>query len=609
MTTIFGSSSTASGSSSKAAWNWAGYVVTQPSHSTIRGSFGKWLVPAVTCSAERADALTWVGIGGDPDTDTLYQTGTGSNCVGGHPQYFAFIDHVGQPILSGHIRYSPTWVVLGCHGSTKCSKAVTVQPGDLITASVVDHDLYTRWTVSDTRAGKLLWSHTKDWISHSHRLSAECVEEGPSQYPVANFGQVSFSQCQASDQTGFLHDIAGTLLPSGWSSSQYELKRNGRTLAYPSESTSVTFGSPLQTSAPGGQTPLSKSAIAAALSALHAAEPYAPSGPADCGSQQTPTTVIAALLQTQVPGLHTLGGLLQSCNSTGDLGQALTSVGGLTNPEVAGLLAAIPIDSAIRRGMDVSDSEISEKVGVHSPDLAKLLVAEKQVSTTTTAPSSKFTYIGSISNSGPTGGTITDAYSIGSPVVSNSPPAGASDVIGACNIQSLLGSVYIPGTVTITLSDATLPENISIRGGDIQYAGETLEGEQAYPSYLSEAVEVSGVWYCSQQDDVPQSAATVEMQPGQNMTLSIWVIGPSFVSNNNPTFSASANPDWSFVGSTTDTDLSASSTSASGPHAFVCTASSGNDTDLLPGPAVSLFATPPFMLNFTSGNANTCSSP
>jgi hypothetical protein len=59
--------------------------------------------------------------------------------------------------------------------------------------------------------------------------------------------------------------------------------------------------------------------------------------------------------------------------------QALNAAGGLSNPQVQGLLAYNPLAVAIQNGRQVTNSEISTKVGMHSQNLADLLRAEKQL--------------------------------------------------------------------------------------------------------------------------------------------------------------------------------------------------------------------------------------
>jgi hypothetical protein len=74
-----------------------------------------------------------------------------------------------------------------------------------------------------------------------------------------------------------------------------------------------------------------------------------------------------------------LATIITSCDRTPNLLQAVNAAGGLSNPQVQGLLAYNPLAVAIQDGRPVSDSEISTKVGSHSENLADLLRAEKQL--------------------------------------------------------------------------------------------------------------------------------------------------------------------------------------------------------------------------------------
>jgi MFS family permease len=119
---------------------------------------------------------------------------------------------------------------------------------------------------------------------------------------------------------------------------------------------------------------------ATALQAIQASEPYAPSTtPPACNATPAPASVISGLEQTGEPGPQTLATLLSACNSTHDLTKALTAAGGLSNPQVVGLLAYQPLATAIQDGRSVSQSEIHSKVGAHSENLASLLVAEQKL--------------------------------------------------------------------------------------------------------------------------------------------------------------------------------------------------------------------------------------
>ncbi len=117
---------------------------------------------------------------------------------------------------------------------------------------------------------------------------------------------------------------------------------------------------------------------ATTLQAIQAAVPYAPSTTA-CAAKDAPATVIAGLQATAQPGPLTLAKVITSCDRSRNLLGAVAAAGGLSNPQVQGLLAYNPLAVAIEKGQPVSDAEIAAKVGVHSRNLAGLLLAEKKL--------------------------------------------------------------------------------------------------------------------------------------------------------------------------------------------------------------------------------------
>jgi ACS family D-galactonate transporter-like MFS transporter len=116
----------------------------------------------------------------------------------------------------------------------------------------------------------------------------------------------------------------------------------------------------------------------AVLQTIQAAQPYAPST-TGCSPTKAPDAVITDLQATGEPGPQTLAKVLSSCNATGNLLKAVTAAGGLSDPQVQGLLAYSPLATEIQKGQPVSQSEIQTKVGVHSQNLASLLVAEQKL--------------------------------------------------------------------------------------------------------------------------------------------------------------------------------------------------------------------------------------
>ena len=118
----------------------------------------------------------------------------------------------------------------------------------------------------------------------------------------------------------------------------------------------------------------------ATLQTIQASQPYAPTtSPPACSPTKAPESVITGLQGTKEPGPETLATVLSTCNQTGSLTKALAAAGGFSNPEVQGLLAYSPLATAIQNGQPVSQAEIESKVGVHSQNLASLLVAEQKL--------------------------------------------------------------------------------------------------------------------------------------------------------------------------------------------------------------------------------------
>lgn len=117
---------------------------------------------------------------------------------------------------------------------------------------------------------------------------------------------------------------------------------------------------------------------AATLQTIQAAVPYAPTTSA-CATKDAPASILAGLRGTGQPGPKTLAAVIAACDTSHNLLDAVNAAGGLSNPQVQGLLAYNPLATAIERGGSVSDSEIAAKVGIHSQDLAGLLVAEKKL--------------------------------------------------------------------------------------------------------------------------------------------------------------------------------------------------------------------------------------
>ncbi len=120
-------------------------------------------------------------------------------------------------------------------------------------------------------------------------------------------------------------------------------------------------------------------AAGATLQTIEASQPYAPNTTTlKCNPTPAPTEVIANLQATDEPGPQTLATILSGCNATHNLLKVITAPG-VSTPQVLGLKAFNPLALEVEKGVAVSRAEIESQVGVHSQDLANLLLAAKKL--------------------------------------------------------------------------------------------------------------------------------------------------------------------------------------------------------------------------------------
>jgi hypothetical protein len=172
------------------AANWAGYVAAsnlffpQPTVTAVSGS---WTVPTVKDIGTDAYSSVWVGVGGQFDT-SLIQVGTEQDYVNGAQAYSAWYEMLPNNLVP--------------------INSIHVSPGDQMQASISLADPNTNtWTISisDQTSGE---SFQQNFQYTSQKLSAEWIVERPqvnnALVNLANFGSVTFSNCQAtiSGRTG-----------------------------------------------------------------------------------------------------------------------------------------------------------------------------------------------------------------------------------------------------------------------------------------------------------------------------------------------------------------------------------------------------------------------
>ena len=160
--------------------NWSGQVLLG---SGITGVSGDWVVPAVAASASDDYSASWIGIDGTT-VNSLIQTGTAQQYVGGVAQYYAWVE-----MLPGNEG------VIGNSGGP-----APVEPGDQIEASVIETTA-NMWavTIDDVTQS---WGFNQTFHYITPGASAEWIEEAPtvnsSQSTLANFGTMTFASMGAN---------------------------------------------------------------------------------------------------------------------------------------------------------------------------------------------------------------------------------------------------------------------------------------------------------------------------------------------------------------------------------------------------------------------------
>lgn len=191
--------------------NWSGYAVQ--STSAFTEVTGSWTQPAVTCTAKTTYSAFWIGIDGYA-TETVEQTGTEADCVGGTAEYSAWYEM--------YPAYPVTF-------------ATTVKPGDVFTAKVSRSGTSYTLTITDSTEG---WKHTVHKTSTTAaNASAEWIAEAPcctltgGVLPLANFGKVGFTGAKAA-VGGSLQTISSFTADNG--PHEISMTKGGKVISQPS---------------------------------------------------------------------------------------------------------------------------------------------------------------------------------------------------------------------------------------------------------------------------------------------------------------------------------------------------------------------------------------
>lgn len=192
-------------SSEAVSQNWAGYVDSGKNFSSVSGS---WRVPAVTGSGGQGYSVAWVGLGGaGNNSSALEQTGTASDFVNGHAEYFAWYELV--PAAQQPLK-------LAIHPGDQISARVTVNGSD-VTVSLADQT--TGQSVTKALHMSRPDTSSAEWIVEA---PTEVSPSGSTILPLADFGKVNITSATATadGHTGGISD-------SDWSTTPVQLSSDG----------------------------------------------------------------------------------------------------------------------------------------------------------------------------------------------------------------------------------------------------------------------------------------------------------------------------------------------------------------------------------------------
>jgi hypothetical protein len=164
--------------------NWSGYAVDGSGATDVLGT---WTQPTATCAnGENSWSSPWIGIDGDT-SNTVEQTGTDSDCVGGTPTYYAWYEMYPKNVVEVNL---------------------AVHPGDSFTGEVKYTGSSFTLTLIDTTTGKSFT--TTQSARKAQRSSVEWIMEGPTNSGLTDFGSIPFTSSSAtiSNQTGGLSSFS-----------------------------------------------------------------------------------------------------------------------------------------------------------------------------------------------------------------------------------------------------------------------------------------------------------------------------------------------------------------------------------------------------------------
>ncbi len=160
--------------------NWAGYAASSGHFTKVSA---KWTQPTVKCGSAATYSVFWVGLDGF-NSNTVEQTGSGGNCQGGSPVYYAWYEvYPKEPIVE---------INKPVHAGDALSASATA-----VTSSSF------KLAISDSTQG---WTfQTTQTLSGASLSSAEVIAEAPASggqvLPLADFGTVHFNSSMVNGKS------------------------------------------------------------------------------------------------------------------------------------------------------------------------------------------------------------------------------------------------------------------------------------------------------------------------------------------------------------------------------------------------------------------------
>jgi len=146
-------------------------------------------------------------------------------------------------------------------------------------------------------------------------------------------------------------------------------------------------------------------------------------------------------------------------------------------------------------------------------------------------------FVGTITGSDGQGTTLVDRYSLG-PLIYGSEGAPPEVVLNACRINepgAIASSVFARGQVTTIYQEGSLPLAIPLNSWE--------ELAQGGDYFLIAAFRLDGEWRCNSETEL---GASMELEPGESLSVPIWVVGVRVLTNAQPELPASVTNAWYF---------------------------------------------------------------